>query len=181
MARAQAGDSRASWAQAADDQAADMYLDGLALADSAGYHQYEISNVRETGPRKPPQSQVLAERRLARIWLWSTFDGRRASLANVSGTADYVDRLGRGATVRIDVAPLSPTPGSRRRCLPGCDCREGLDRAELSGTLRCRPLAEVWTTLQPYVDDGLMWLAGDRFGLTRRGMLVANSILAEFV
>ncbi len=80
MARAQAGDP-VRWAQAAEDQAADMYLEGLALADSAGYHQYRNFQRRETGPRKPPQPQVLAEWRLARIWLWSTLDGRRASLA----------------------------------------------------------------------------------------------------
>jgi len=40
---------RSDWVQAADDVAADMYLDGLARLDAAGYEQYEISNVARAG------------------------------------------------------------------------------------------------------------------------------------
>ncbi len=42
-----------------------------------------------------------------------------------------------------------------------------------------------WTryreTLSPFVDEGLMWADDERFGLTRRGMLVANDLLVTFV
>ena len=35
--------------------------------------------------------------------------------------------------------------------------------------------------LAKYVEAGLLWIAGSRFGLTRSGMLVSNEILAGFV
>ncbi len=60
--------ARGGWSVAPDDDAAEMYLEGLALLDRAGFEQYEISNVAQDG-RAPfaSQSKVLAGRRLA--WL----------------------------------------------------------------------------------------------------------------
>jgi len=180
MARAQAGDL-VDWAQAAEDQAADMYLEGLALADSGGYHQYEISNVAKPGRES---------RHNLKYWqsgAWrgfgcgahSTVDALR--WRNVSGTAEYVDRVGRGASVRIDVVPLSATSRVEEALFTGLRLSEGLDRRNFQARYGVDPWQRYGPTLEPYVDGGLMWLAGDRFGLTRRGMLVANSILAEFV
>jgi oxygen-independent coproporphyrinogen III oxidase len=180
MARAQAGDS-VRWAQAADDQAADMYLEGLDLADSAGFHQYEISNVAKPGRES---------RHNLKYWqsgAWrgfgcgahSTADGLR--WRNISGTAEYVDRLGEGVTVRIDVVPLSPTSRAEEALFTGLRLSDGLDRRNFQARFGVDPWQRYGAALGPYVEDGLMWHAGDRFGLTRRGMLVANSILAEFV
>jgi oxygen-independent coproporphyrinogen-3 oxidase len=180
MARAQAGDSL-HWAQAAEDQAADMYLDGLEVADSAGYHQYEISNVAKPGHES---------RHNLKYWqsgAWrgfgcgahSTVDGLRWS--NVSGTRDYVDRLSQGVTVRIEVVPLSPATRVEEALFTGLRLSEGLGRRSFQARFGVDPWQRYGTTLRHYLEDGLMWLSGDRFGLTRRGMLVANSILAEFV
>src|SRR2546423_12935457 len=41
--------ARSAWSLAPDDDAADMYLAGLARMDAAGYVQYEISNVAKRG------------------------------------------------------------------------------------------------------------------------------------
>ena len=41
--------ARAGWSLAPDDDAAEMYLSGLAALDAAGYQQYEISNVCRAG------------------------------------------------------------------------------------------------------------------------------------
>ena len=139
MARSQAGDP-VRWSQTPDDQAADMYLEGLELADSAGYHQYEISNVARPGRES---------RHNLKYWqsgAWrgfgcgahSTVDGLR--WRNVSGTADYVDRLDREAPVRIDVTPLSPASRVEEALFTGLRLSEGLDRRNFRGTLRCRSM-----------------------------------------
>ena len=158
-----------------------MYLEGLALAESAGYHQYEISNVAKPGRES---------RHNLKYWqsgAWrgfgcgahSTVDALR--WRNISGTAEYVDRLGRGTTVRVDVVPLSPTSRVEEALFTGLRLSEGLDRRNFHARFGVDPWQRYGATLGPYVEDGLMWHAGGRFGLTRRGMLVANSILAEFV
>ena len=41
--------ARAGWSLAPDEDAAEMYLGGLAALDAAGYQQYEISNVCRPG------------------------------------------------------------------------------------------------------------------------------------
>jgi oxygen-independent coproporphyrinogen-3 oxidase len=180
MARAHAGDS-ADWVQAAEDQAADMYLEGLALADSAGYRQYEISNVAKPGRES---------RHNLKYWqsgAWrgfgcgahSTADGLR--WRNISGTVDYVNRLGQGVSVRTDVTPLSPASRVEEALFTGLRLSEGLDRRNFQARFGVDPWQKYGAALGPYVEDGLMWRLEDRFGLTRRGMLVANSILTVFV
>ena len=41
--------ARGQWSVAPDEDAAEMYLQGMALLDEAGYEQYEISNVARPG------------------------------------------------------------------------------------------------------------------------------------
>ncbi len=43
--------ARGGWSVAPDDDAAAMYLEGLARLDRAGFEQYEISNVATAGRR----------------------------------------------------------------------------------------------------------------------------------
>ena len=178
--RHEAADS-IEWAQAAEDQAADMYLEGLEVADSAGYHQYEISNVSKPGRES---------RHNLKYWqsgAWrgfgcgahSTADGFR--WRNVSGTADYVERLAGGSTVRIDVQPLSHASRVEEALFTGLRLSEGVEGRNFQARFGVDPLQKYGEDLRPFIADGLMWQDGDRFGLSRRGMLVANSILSIFV
>ena len=100
----------------ADDEAADMYLDGArARSIAAGFEQYEISNVAQARPREPAQPQVLAERRLARIRLRSAFDGRTAGAGATSAAPSTTcDRVWAAASpCASTIAPLSPAIAGR--------------------------------------------------------------------
>jgi oxygen-independent coproporphyrinogen III oxidase len=184
MARAVELDAAGSpdeWRQTAEDQAADMYLEGLGRFDAAGYEQYEISNVARPGH---------ASRHNLKYWqsgAWhgfgcgahSTVDGLRWH--NVSGTADYVGRIARGESVRVDVQRLSPQSRVEEGLFMGLRLSAGLDAGNFLARFGVDPWTRYRATLEPCLDEGLMWRRGDRFGLTRRGMLVANEILAAFV
>jgi oxygen-independent coproporphyrinogen-3 oxidase len=180
MARVEREDAR-GWAQAAEDQAADMYLEGLELTDAAGYRQYEISSVAWPGRES---------RHNLKYWqsgAWrgfgcgahSTADGLR--WRNVSGTAEYIDRVGRGRSVRLDVSPLSPASRVEEALFTGLRLSEGVNRRNFQARFGVDPWQRYGATIGPYVAEGLMWQSEERFGLTRRGMLVANSILSVFV
>jgi oxygen-independent coproporphyrinogen-3 oxidase len=180
-AMARSRDGSPDWIQAADDQAADMYLEGLELADAAGYHQYEISNVAKPGRES---------RHNLKYWqsgAWrgfgcgahSTADGQR--WRNINGTIDYIERLNDGRPVRVDVTPLSAASRIEEAIFTGLRLSAGLDRRNFQGRFGVDPLERHAADLEPFFEDGLMWRDGDRFGLTRRGMLVANSILSMFV
>jgi coproporphyrinogen III oxidase-like Fe-S oxidoreductase len=173
--------SSLSWTQATDDDAADMYLLGLDRLDTAGYEQYEISNVSRPG---------FCSRHNVKYWqggAWrgfgcgahSTIDGARWS--NISSTSEYVEAIGRGRPVEVGRQVLSARERFEEALFTGLRLSEGIDRRNIQERHGVEPWIQFEPTLAPLVDDGLMWRTAERFGLTRRGMLVANEILTTFV
>jgi oxygen-independent coproporphyrinogen-3 oxidase len=57
----------------------------------------------------------------------------------------------------------------------------GVSRQDIARLHGVDPWLRYGETLAPCMEEHLMWTQGDRFGLTRRGMLVANEILMMFV
>ena len=176
LARAQPG-----WAQAADDEAADMYLAALERLDAAGLAQYEISNVARPG---------FPSRHNVKYWQsgsWhgfgcgahSTVDGVRWK--NVASTHDYIDRIVQGAPVDLDRQELSAAERISETLFTGLRLTTGIDRGNFLARYGVDPWTRYRETLTPFVHEGLMWADDDRFGLTRRGMLVANDLLVTFV
>ena len=179
MARASAGDL--DWIQTADDVAADMYLEGLALFDDAGFAQYEISNVARPGYQC---------RHNVKYWqsgAWrgfgcgahSTMDGSRWQ--NVSATADYIERVRQSRSVQVNLQSLSAEARVEEALFTGLRLTCGIDCRNFSARFGVDPWSRYGNLLRPYVDDGFMWAESGRFGLHRRGMLVANEILSVFV
>jgi oxygen-independent coproporphyrinogen III oxidase len=176
MARAQPG-----WVQATDDDAADMYLAALDRLDAAGFAQYEISNVARPG---------YLSRHNVKYWQagsWygfgcgahSTVDGVRWK--NLASTQDYIDRVGQGAPVLLDRQDLSAAERMSETLFTGLRLTTGIDRRNFLARFGVDPWTRYRETLSPFVDEGLMWADDGRFGLTRRGMLVANDLLVTFV
>jgi oxygen-independent coproporphyrinogen-3 oxidase len=183
MARARAGalTEAGAWSQAPDDVAADMYLAALDRLDAAGFEQYEISNVARPG---------FSSRHNVKYWQggdWrgfgcgahSTVDGVRWK--NVAGTAEYVDRMASGRAVALERDVLGIQARREEALFTGLRMTAGIDVRNFAHRFGVNPWTSFETTLAPMVADGLMWQSGERFGLTRRGMLVANEILATFV
>jgi oxygen-independent coproporphyrinogen-3 oxidase len=86
-----------------------------------------------------------------------------------------------GRSVRLEVQPLSPAGRIEEALFTGLRLMSGIDRRNFSARYGVDPWSRYAERLQPYVDEGFMWTDGARFGLSRRGMLVANEILAVFV
>jgi oxygen-independent coproporphyrinogen-3 oxidase len=179
MARVPAGEP--AWAQTADDEAADMYLEGLARLDAAGYAQYEISNVARDGH---------FSRHNVKYWQggeWRGFGcGAHSTVAgvrwkNISATADYITRVDAGTSVAADTQTLTARERFEESLFTGLRLSAGISRRNIVARHGVDPWARYGAMLAPFVQDGLMWMADDRIGLTRRGMLVANELLATFV
>lgn len=169
------------WAQVSDDDAADMYLDGLERLDRAGYEQYEISNVARAG---------RASRHNLKYWQsgdWhgfgcgahSTVDGLRWK--NTSGTTEYIDRINAGRDAAEDVHRLSPRARLEEALFTGLRLTAGIDRRNFQALHGVDPWTTYGNDLGPYVEAGAMWVDDERLGLTRQGMLIANEVLATFV
>ncbi len=175
------GADAGAWVQAADDEGADMYLAGFARLDAAGFAQYQISNVARPGRES---------RHNLKYWQagdWRGFGcGAHSTVAgvrwqNVASASDYVERMASNRTVALDKRSLSAGERSSEALFTGLRLSAGVHVRNFEDRFGVNPWHLHEAGLSPMVDEGLVWRSPDRFGLTRRGMLVANEILSAFV
>jgi oxygen-independent coproporphyrinogen III oxidase len=175
--------ARAGWSLAPDDDAAEMYLSGLERLDAAGYEQYEISNVARPRTRRSRHNLKYWQEG---EWLGfgcgahATFGGER--WRTVSSTTEYIDRVAAGREVRLDRRTLDAEERLEEAMFMGLRLSEGVDVPAVSR----RHGVDIWSRygpdLLPYIDAGLLeYEAGRRLALTRRGMLLANDVMAVFI
>lgn len=175
------GASPSDWTQATDDVAADMYLEGLASLDAAGFLQYEISNVAKPG---------CASRHNLKYWQSGAWRGHGAAAhstvnghrwRNVASPAEFIGRVLAGRSPAVDVECLHPAGRMQEALFTGLRLSQGIACGPFQARFGVDPWGRYGAALQPYVDEGYLWHTGGAFGLTRRGMLVANEILLTFM
>jgi oxygen-independent coproporphyrinogen III oxidase len=172
--------ARSRWSLAPDDDAAEMYLQGLARLDAAGYQQYEISNVCRPGRESRHNLKYWSDGEWHGFGpgAHSTRSGVRWK--NVSGTLEYVSAVsGRGHLI-AERRALSTEERLEDALFTGLRLTKGLD----IGLLESRYSVDIWgrygSDLQPFVDAGLLIYDGG-LRLTRAGMLLAHEVMAVFV
>jgi oxygen-independent coproporphyrinogen-3 oxidase len=173
--------ARARCSQAPDEDAATMYLEAMERLDIAGYEQYEISNVARSGRQSRHNVKYWSDGN----WLGfgcgahSTLNGVRWK--NLSSTQDYIDHVSRGLPAATDTRRLSQAERLGDALFMGLRLTAGVSL----DVFRVRYGVDVWRrygdTLAPFIQDGYLQKQGDRLSLTRRGMLLANEVMAVFV
>ena len=175
--------ARGGWSVAPDDDAAAMYLEGLARLDRAGFEQYEISNVARPAARRSRHNLKYWQEG---EWLGfgcgahATFRGER--WRTLSATSDYIDRVSAGADVRLERRTLGEAERLEEALFMGLRLTDGLDLSEIYR----RHGIDIWMhygqDLTPYVAAGLLiHEPGRLLALTRNGMLLANDVMAVFI
>ena len=173
--------ARSAWSQAPDDDAAAMYLEALDRLDAAGYVQYEISNVARAGRESRHNVKYWRDEE----WLGfgcgahSTLDGVRWK--NVSSTEEYIARMTAGESIATDRRVLSREERVGDALFTGLRLTSGVN----IDAVRQRYGVDVWARygadLEPFLEAGCLMRDGSRLWLTRRGMLLANEVMAVFV
>ena len=175
--------ARAGWSVAPDDDAAEMYLEGLDRLDRAGYQQYEISNVARSAAHRARHNLKYWQEG---EWLGfgcgahSTYGGER--WRTLSSTVEYVDRIAAGADVRLDRRSLDPQERLEEALFMGLRLVDGLDLF----AMRQRHDVDIWARygqdLAAFAQAGLLvHEPGRRLALTRAGMLLANEVMSVFI
>ena len=175
--------ARAGWSVAPDDDAAEMYLEGLGRLDRAGYQQYEISNVARPAARRARHNLKYWQEG---EWIGfgcgahSTYGRERWRTLN--STVEYVDRIAAGADVRLDLRSLGPQERLEEALFMGLRRVDGLDLF----AMRQRHDIDIWARygqdLRPFAQAGLLvHEPGRRLALTRAGMLLANEVMSVFI
>ena len=173
--------ARANWSQAPDDDAADMYEAAMARLESAGYRQYEISNVARPGRES---------RHNLKYWTdgeWLGFGpGAHSTLAgarwkNVSATGEYVSRMAAGLPLETERRDLSAEERWQEALITGLRLQAGISVGTMAASYGVDLDARFGADLQRFGEAGVVARDGDRLRLTRRGMLVANDVLRVFI
>jgi oxygen-independent coproporphyrinogen-3 oxidase len=173
--------ARGRWVVAAEDDAAEMYLQGMAALDEAGYAQYEISNVARRGRESRHNIKYWTDEE----WLGfgcgahSTRKGVREK--NVASTSEYISLVAARSPLVVERRPLSSQARLEEALFMGLRLTRGLELAAIES----RYQTDVWNLygrdLEPFVDQGLLIYDGAHLRLTRQGMLLANEVMAVFI
>jgi oxygen-independent coproporphyrinogen III oxidase len=172
---------RHRWTQASDEGVADMYEEAMSMLDSAGYGQYEISNVCRPGRES---------RHNLKYWIdgdwWglgpgahSTYHGSR--WRNVSATDDYIHRISSAMPVAVDRRALSSQERLGDALFTGLRLSKGIDMTILSSRYGIDVWERFGARLAPFCEAGILLQEHGRLRLTRQGMLVANEVMSVFV
>jgi oxygen-independent coproporphyrinogen-3 oxidase len=172
--------ARTGWAQASDDDAATMYERGMDAIGAAGLRQYEISNAAR---------RTFESRHNVKYWTdgnWcgfgpgahSTYGGARWH--NVPMVEEYLARMDAGLPVVTDHRVLTPDDRWREAVMMGMRLADGMSIADVQQRYGLDILTRYGDHLQPSFDAGLLEEKAGRLRLTRRGMLMANEVLAVF-
>ena len=173
--------ARSRWSQAPDEDAEAMYLTAMERLESAGYEQYEISNVAKPGRRSRHNLKYWTDGE----WLGfgcgahSTRDGVRWK--NISGTNDYIQRIGSGDSAGVDERRMSPDERLGDALFTGLRLNEGIDLSAVGRRYGVDVWARFGRDLERFLEDGCLVREGSRLRLTRRGMLLAHEVMTVFV
>jgi oxygen-independent coproporphyrinogen-3 oxidase len=173
--------ARGRWAIAAEDDAAEMYLQTMAALDHAGFEQYEISNVARPGRESRHNVKYWTDGE----WLGfgcgahSTRKGVREK--NVASTSEYISLVAAGGQLAVESRRLTAQARLEEALFMGLRLTKGIDLASVES----RYHMDVWRLygkeLEPFVDQGLLIYDGAHLRLTRPGMLLANEVMAVFI
>ena len=172
---------RGGWTQAPEDRAAEMYLGGVERLETAGYRQYEISNVARPGRRSRHNLKYWSDG----AWVGfgcgahSTRGGLRWH--NIADIGGYIDRLAHGRSPVAARRALSAEARLADMMFLGLRLSEGVDLARVRRRYGVDAWARWGHELAPCLDAGLLLRETDRLRLTRQGMLLANEVMQVFV
>jgi len=160
---------------------ADMYERAIDVLAAAGYEHYEVSNFARPGRRC--RHNMVYWRNAEYVGIGpsavSYIDGLRTK--NVPDVRRYIDGVLSGAAVVVESERLEPAARARETAVQMLRLIDGIDLADFqrrTGFVATSMFADQIARLEAW---GHVTVTPDRIGLTRRGLLAANRVLAEFV
>ena len=173
--------ARGGWSTAPDDDAADMYLQGLERMDRAGYRQYEISNVARPGRESRHNLKYWIDGEWLGFGCGAHSTRRGIRWRNVASTDEYISTVVAGGHPATERRTLSGRERFEEAMFMGLRLADGVNVAAVNERHRVDLWADFRTELEPFVDAGLLVYDGRSLKVTRPGMLLAHEVMAVFI
>ena len=161
---------------------ADMYEWVIERMTAAGFSQYEVSNFALAG-EECRHNQIY--------WRREPFAGFGLGAASFADGVRWVNTRSMQrylASARRESGPeraseerLSPSEACGEAIMLGLRTREGIDLAGTADQYGVDAERAYGDVVRRLVADGLLILEGERLTLTRRGIMLANRVCAEFL
>jgi oxygen-independent coproporphyrinogen-3 oxidase len=165
----------------ADDDAADMYLETMARLESAGYEQYEISNVARPGHRSRHNVKYWTDGEWLGFGCAAHSTLRHERWNNVASARDYVRTVERGDSPVSVRRPLSSREQLEEALFMELRLTEGIDLDRIRRVYGVDVWQQWGGRLAVFEEAGLLVRDDTRLRLTRRGMLLAGSVMTTFL
>jgi oxygen-independent coproporphyrinogen-3 oxidase len=164
-----------------DDEQADAWLEAGETLAARGFSHYEISNWARAG--REARHNVKYWTRTPTLGLgvsahefWA--DRRRA---NVSGLAQYVERLGAGdRPLALDHA-VGAAEAAREKIVLGLRLAAGVPASQVESWIEAGSDPLLSADYRAWLDEGILVRHEERLRFTERGFLVSNEVLCRFV
>lgn len=164
-----------------EDLQLEMYFATMDILESAGLHRYEISNFARPG--RECRHNLVYWHNGRYLGLGPAAHSRLGMrrIANHAGLADYRDALSRGVWPVSECQELRPADDMFETVFLGLRMAAGLDLERFRERYG-RSLDELYPGLVARLTGhGLLEKNRGFLRLTRRGLAVANAVMAEFV
>jgi oxygen-independent coproporphyrinogen-3 oxidase len=173
--------ARGRWVVAAEDDAAEMYLQAMDALDRAGYEQYEISNVARPGRESRHNIKYWTDGEWFGFGCGAHSTRKGVREKNVASTTEYISLVAAGGQLAAERRPLTEHTRLEEALFMGLRLAKGIDLTALESRYQTDVWRRYGTELQPFIDQGLLIYDGAHLSLTRSGMLLANEVMAVFV
>lgn len=160
---------------------ADMYEATIEALSAAGFEQYEISNFARPGCRCRHNLVIWRNEPYLGIGPSGAgyVDGVRYK--NVADHVAYVRAVQGGDSPRGEAETPSAAQSAGETMMLGLRLTDGVDRAAFERRYGCDPAEMFGPQIMRFESDGLLERDNGSLRLTRRGLLVADAVIAEFV
>jgi oxygen-independent coproporphyrinogen III oxidase len=173
--------ARGAWSVAPEDDAAEMYPSGLDRMDSAGYVQYEISNVARPGRESRHNLKYWTDGEWLGFGCGAHSTRRGVRWKNRTATEEYIAAVTAGGQPATERRVLTDAERLEEALFMGLRLTDGLDLQEVKNRYAVDVWREYGCELQPFVDGGLLVYDGRSLRMPRQGMLLAHEVMAVFI
>ena len=173
--------ARGAWSVAPEDDAAEMYLSGLDRMDSAGYVQYEISNVARPGRESRHNLKYWTDGEWLGFGCGAHSTRRGVRWKNRAAPEEYIAAVTAGGQLATDRRVLTDAERLEEALFMGLRLNDGLDLQEVKSHYAVDVWQEYSRELQPFVDGGLLVYDGRSLRMPRKGMRLAHEVMAVFI
>lgn len=158
-----------------------MYEDVAGILGEYGYHQYEISNYARSGFECRHNKGYWERRDYLGLGLGASSLIGKKRFTNTSNMEEYLNNSRNLTGIRKDMEILEEKDEMEEFMFLGLRMTEGVSEADFQEYFHVSIEKIYGRVIEKYIRQGLLEKKKDRIFLTRRGIHVSNTVMADFL